>query len=68
MPGGDGDGAHDPASLRSVREGEVVREEFTMKSKFTGERRPTMTALTYSNTSILVQNWLEALTRLVPVD
>ncbi len=25
-----------------------------------------MTALTYSNTSILVQNWLEELTRLVP--
>ena len=35
MPGGDGDGVHDPASLRGVREGEVVPEEFTMKSKFT---------------------------------
>ena len=35
-PGGDGDGAHDAASLRGVREGEAVREEFTMNSKSTG--------------------------------
>ena len=68
MPGGDGNGAHDPASLRGVREGEAVREEFTMSSKTTGWRRPKITVPTYSNTSILVQNWFEELKRLVPTD
>ena len=68
MPGGDGNGAHDPASLRGVREGEAVREEFTMTSTTTRERRPKMTLLTYSNPSMLAQHWFEELTRLVPFD
>ncbi len=68
MPGGDGNGAHDPASLRGVREGEAVREEFTMTSTTTRERRQQMTLLTYSNPSMLVQNWFEELTRLVPTE
>ena len=66
MPGGDGNGAHDPAALRGVREGEAVREELTMSSKTAGWRRPKTTALAYSNTSIPVLNRFEELTRRFP--
>ncbi len=59
---------HDPASLRRVREGEAVREEFTMTSTTTRERRPKITLLTYSNPSMLAQHWFEELTRLVPTN